>query len=281
VSSSTGSGPSSGGPSSGGPSSSGSGPSSTGCGPSSTGCGPSSGGPSSGGPSSSAVGSISELDRLSDDACAAALAPLFEGAPRFLVRLCARRPFRDEATLFATAREVAHAIPEHEQLELIDAHPRLGAPPASVSALSFVEQGYDLEREEAAEAGAAGAGRTGAGTERAGAAGAGRTGAGTERAGAAGLATTGSAETARSGAAVAGSAETERARVSAELDRLNRAYEARFGFRYCVFVAGRPRAALLPGFEAALSADRADEIERALDAVVDIAADRWARLTEV
>jgi 2-oxo-4-hydroxy-4-carboxy--5-ureidoimidazoline (OHCU) decarboxylase len=269
VSSSTGSGPSSGGPSSGGPSSSGSGPSggsgpsSGGCGPSSAGCGPSSGGC---GPSSSAVGSISELDRLSDDACAAALAPLFEGAPRFLVRLCARRPFRDEATLFATAREVAHAIPEHEQLELIDAHPRLGAPPASVSALSFVEQGYDLEREEAAEAGAAGAGRTGAGTERAGAA---------------GLATTGSAETARSGAAVAGSAETERARVSAELDRLNRAYEARFGFRYCVFVAGRPRAALLPGFEAALSADRADEIERALDAVVDIAADRWARLTEV
>ena len=31
-----------------------------------------------------------------------------------------------------------------------------------------------------------------------------------------------------------------------------RAYEARFGFRYCVFVAGRSRAALLPGFEAAL-----------------------------
>ena len=34
--------------------------------------------------------------------------------------------------------------------------------------------------------------------------------------------------------------------------RLNDAYEARFGFRYCVFVAGRPRAALLPGMEAAL-----------------------------
>ncbi len=41
-------------------------------------------------------------------------------------------------------------------------------------------------------------------------------------------------------------------RVAAELDRLNAAYEARFGFRYCVFVAGRPRAALLPGMAAAL-----------------------------
>ena len=40
--------------------------------------------------------------------------------------------------------------------------------------------------------------------------------------------------------------------VAAELERLNDAYEARFGFRYCVFVAGRPREALLPGMAAAL-----------------------------
>ena len=45
-----------------------------------------------------------------------------------------------------------------------------------------------------------------------------------------------------------------------ELARLNAAYEARFGFRYCVFVAGRPRAALLPEMAAALEADRAAEI---------------------
>ena len=73
-------------------------------------------------------------------------------------------------------------------------------------------------------------------------------------------------------------AVAERARLAEELERLNAAYEARFGFRYCVFVAGRPREALLPGMEAALSADRAAEIARALDAVVDIAADRYARL---
>jgi 2-oxo-4-hydroxy-4-carboxy-5-ureidoimidazoline decarboxylase len=73
-------------------------------------------------------------------------------------------------------------------------------------------------------------------------------------------------------------AETERARVAAELDRLNAAYETRFGFRYCVFVAGRPRSALLGGFAAALEADRSSELARAIDAVVDIAADRAAKL---
>ena len=45
-----------------------------------------------------------------------------------------------------------------------------------------------------------------------------------------------------------------------------------------MFVAGRPREALLPGMEAALTADRDEEIDRALDAVVDIAADRYTRL---
>ena len=66
--------------------------------------------------------------------------------------------------------------------------------------------------------------------------------------------------------------------VAEELERLNAAYEARFGFRYCVFVAGRPREALLPGMAAALKADRGTELHRALDAVVDIAIDRRARL---
>ena len=163
------------------------------------------------------------LDGLDEPACADALAPLFEGAPRFLARLAAARPFGDAETLFARARELAHAIPEDEQIELIDAHPRLGAPPGSVSALSFREQGYDTDAADAA-------------------------------------------------------AEAERRRVQAELDRLNATYEARFGFRYCVFVAGRPRAALLPGMEAALEADRDEERRRALDAVVDIAADRYAKL---
>ncbi len=60
----------------------------------------------------------------------------------FLGRLAMARPFGSVEALFARAREIAHAMPLDEQLELIDAHPRLGAPPADVSALSYVEQGY-------------------------------------------------------------------------------------------------------------------------------------------
>lgn len=147
-----------------------------------------------------------------------AMAPLFEGAPRFLARLASAGPFRDDDELFARAREIAHAMPEAEQIELIDAHPRLGAPPGTVSALSYTEQGYDRE--------------TGTPLD-----------------------------------------------VAAELERLNDAYEARHGFRYCAFVAGRSREELLPEMAAALDADRDAEIHRALDAVVDIAIDRRAKLS--
>ena len=94
---------------------------------------------------------VASLDALSAEAFVAAAAPWFEGAPRFLARLAAARPFRDESTLFARAAEIARAMPEDEQRELIDAHPRLGAPPATVSAASFREQGYDRETTAAIE----------------------------------------------------------------------------------------------------------------------------------
>jgi 2-oxo-4-hydroxy-4-carboxy--5-ureidoimidazoline (OHCU) decarboxylase len=150
-----------------------------------------------------------------------AMAPLFEGAPRFLARLAAAAaatPFMSDDDLFAKAREIAHTMPESEQLELIDAHPRLGASPGTVSAMSYTEQGYDRGTATPLD-------------------------------------------------------------VASELDRLNDEYEARHGFRYCVFVAGRPREALLPGLAAALDADRDAEIHRALDAIVDIAIDRHAKLS--
>ena len=158
---------------------------------------------------------IATLDTLSPAQFIEVVAPLFEGAPRFLARLAAARPFGDEETLFERAGAIALAMPEDEQVELIDAHPRLGAPPASVSALSHREQGYDRETTEAI----------------------------------------------------------------ADLERLNREYEARFGFRFCVFVNGRSRPELVPILEAALNADRADEIVRALDDVVAIARDRYRTLT--
>jgi 2-oxo-4-hydroxy-4-carboxy-5-ureidoimidazoline decarboxylase len=152
-----------------------------------------------------------------------AMVPLFEGAPVFLGRLAGARPFAGYAELWPRALAIARAMPEAEQLELVNAHPRLGAPPASVSAMSFQEQGYDQAAADAAEASRVAA---------------------------------------------------EAIEVAAELERLNAAYEARFGFRFCVFVNGRSRHALLPVIEAALQADRATEIRRALGDVIAIAAER-------
>ena len=152
----------------------------------------------------------------------ATLEQLFEGAPRFLDRLERAGPFPSDDVLFHLARDIAHAMPEPEQIELIDAHPRLGAPPGTVSQMSYVEQGYDR----------------GTGTP----------------------------------------ADPE-VDVAIELERLNDAYEERHVFRYCVFVAGRSREALLPDMAAAIDADRTSELHRALDAVVDIAIDRHGKLT--
>ena len=160
-----------------------------------------------------------ELDELPREAFVEAVAPLFEGAPRFLGRLADARPFGSMDRLFQVARSIAHSMPEAEQIELVDAHPPLGAPPGTVSVASFREQGYDP---------------------------------------------------------IASPADLD-LDLAAELARLNDAYERRFGFRYCTFVAGRSRAELIPEFEAALAAERSSELHRAVDAVIDIACDRHAK----
>ena len=84
-------------------------------------------------------------DTLDDHSFGEVMAPLFEQAPQFLDRLRAGRPYGSWEQLFRAATELATKMPDDEQLELIDAHPRIGAAPGSVSAMSFVEQGYDRE----------------------------------------------------------------------------------------------------------------------------------------
>ena len=155
------------------------------------------------------VSDIDDIDSLSAARFVEAIGPLFEGEPGFLWRLAAAHgtPFDAWDHLFARARRLAHDMPEPLQIDLIDAHPRLGARGATVSATSAREQAAAATPDD----------------------------------------------------------------VLATLDRLNADYEARFGFRYCVFVAGRPLAALAPDFAAALGADREAELHRALDAIVDIA----------
>ncbi len=167
-----------------------------------------------------AFAAIDDLDQLPVEAFVNEVTPLFEGAPRFLVRLAVERPFGSDQAMIDAAFEVAHGLPDEERLELVEAHPRIGAPPASVSEASYAEQGYALESPE----------------------------------------------------------DRELERAYEELAMLNEIYEQRFGFRYVVFVAGRPKAEIVPLLEHALRNDREAELRRAIDETIYIAADRLASL---
>ena len=78
-------------------------------------------------------------------------------------------------------------------------------------------------------------------------------------------------------AAEQGDAGAEDPAVLEELERLNAAYEERFGFRFVVFVNRRPRAELLPELQERFGRTREGELATGCDALVAIAEDRWHR----
>jgi 2-oxo-4-hydroxy-4-carboxy--5-ureidoimidazoline (OHCU) decarboxylase len=63
----------------------------------------------------------------------------------------------------------------------------------------------------------------------------------------------------------------------AELERLNREYEERFGFRFVVFVNRRPKSEIVPILRERLRRTREQELDTALHELVAIARDRWER----
>jgi 2-oxo-4-hydroxy-4-carboxy--5-ureidoimidazoline (OHCU) decarboxylase len=62
-----------------------------------------------------------------------------------------------------------------------------------------------------------------------------------------------------------------------ELERLNREYEERFGFRFVVFVNRRPKREIVPILRERLGRSRQEELDTALRELVAIAEDRWRR----
>ena len=63
----------------------------------------------------------------------------------------------------------------------------------------------------------------------------------------------------------------------AELARLNAEYEARFGFRFVVFVNRRPKAEILEVLRERIDRTRDEELDTAVEELVAIAEDRWRR----
>jgi 2-oxo-4-hydroxy-4-carboxy--5-ureidoimidazoline (OHCU) decarboxylase/GNAT superfamily N-acetyltransferase len=164
---------------------------------------------------------IKDLDALPEEAAIDFLQTIFEGGPRFLSSLAAARPFETDAGLIGAAHELGRTLDTDAQIELLDAHPRIGADPATVSDLSRAEQGY-----EAADA----------------------------------------------------PSEDPEAWIGEELETLNEAYERIFGFRFVIFVAGRPRSEILAILERALRDYKEPELRRGVDEIVYIASDRLAKL---
>jgi len=63
----------------------------------------------------------------------------------------------------------------------------------------------------------------------------------------------------------------------AALVKLNKSYEEKYGFRFVVFVDGRPRAEILSVLRQRLQNSRDEELAAGLDDLVAIALDRWRK----
>jgi 2-oxo-4-hydroxy-4-carboxy--5-ureidoimidazoline (OHCU) decarboxylase len=65
--------------------------------------------------------------------------------------------------------------------------------------------------------------------------------------------------------------------ILAELAYQNRVYEEKFGFRFVVFVAGRPKREILEVLSERIGNTREEELDTGLRELVAIARDRWTR----
>ena len=63
----------------------------------------------------------------------------------------------------------------------------------------------------------------------------------------------------------------------AALVKLNKSYEQKFGFRFVVFVDGRPRGEILSVLRQRMQNARGEELAAGLDDLVAIALDRWRK----
>jgi 2-oxo-4-hydroxy-4-carboxy--5-ureidoimidazoline (OHCU) decarboxylase len=65
--------------------------------------------------------------------------------------------------------------------------------------------------------------------------------------------------------------------VLSELSYLNQVYEEKFGFRFVVFVAGRPKREVLEVLRGRIARSREEELDAGCQELVAIARDRWTR----
>jgi len=142
---------------------------------------------------------------MSDD-----LDSVFERSPALVTRLVPRVSATDSPEdVVEKARVIIESLPESEQIAILDAHPRIGAPVSTLSEPSRREQGAEAE-----------------------------------------------------------------ASVLRELMTLQARYERAFGFRFVVFVAGRPKEALVPVLRERMTRGRQAELKTGIEEFLAISLDR-------
>lgn len=137
---------------------------------------------------------------------------LFETAPLLADQLEQNRPYNSYSDLIDKAKSLVANMHEKDRIAVVNAHPRIGAPVATLSALSLQEQG-----------------------------------------------------------------DTS-ANVSEKLEILNKEYETQFGFKFVIFVNGRPKSEIVTVLQARLKNAGSEELETGLQAMMLIAHDRLRKL---
>ncbi|ORZ07232.1 Oxo-4-hydroxy-4-carboxy-5-ureidoimidazoline decarboxylase [Lobosporangium transversale] len=165
---------------------------------------------------------------------ATAVTLLFEPAPPIVKHLYSKRPYATYTALIDET-EVLLSNPDkyltlQEQLDVINAHPRIGAAKANLSALSLIEQGYTAE------------------------------------------------DAAKKVSETATPSQDDEV-TQATLKRLNQEYEDKYGFKFVVFVNGRPRSVIIPVMEDRIkNSTKEQEMKTAMTDMVSIARDRLKKL---
>ncbi|KAG0332016.1 hypothetical protein BG004_001422 [Podila humilis] len=159
---------------------------------------------------------------------------LFEPAPPIVKHLHAKRPYTSYSALIdetsSFLQKSNNNLTLEEQLDVINAHPRIGAAKANLSALSLIEQGY-------------------------------------------------SAEDAQKQVDATSTPSQDDEITQQTLKRLNEEYEAKYGFKFVVFVNGRPRSVIIPVMEDRIrNSTKEQEMETAMTDMVLIARDRLKKL---
>ncbi|ORX88164.1 hypothetical protein K493DRAFT_236922 [Basidiobolus meristosporus CBS 931.73] len=163
---------------------------------------------------------ISKLNELPEPEFLEAINSLFEPAPPLAKILYEARPYISYSSLLDFSQYVIDNDLSHEdRILVVNAHPRIGAPPQGLSAHSIKEQGYDRKQ------------------------------------------------------------TPEEEQVNARLKELNEAYEKKYGFKFVVFVNGRPRKDIVPVLEKRLSeGTQESELKVGLSEMLIIARDRLRKL---